>query len=225
MKSVFAFEEILGTNWLSRIGISLIVIGIACFGIYELGRLGPLGKVLLSFSLSFAFLGAGILIEKRDRYRIFSYALIGGGWALLFWTTYALNHVQAMRVMDSETTDLILILAVAAGMVVHTLRYHSQVVTGLAFLLAYATVSLSHDDVYSLSSGVILAIGLVTIVLKMGWFELEVFGILSSYLNHFYWLYRVLGPKGAHGTAPRISRQHRNSYFLLAHISRVVRYA
>ena len=201
MKWVLAFEEILGTNWLSRIGISLIVIGVATFGIYKLGHLGPLGKVLLSFSLSLAFLGAGIFIEKRDRYRIFSYALIGGGWALLFWTTYALNHVQAMRVMSSETTDLILMLAVAAGMVVHTLRYRSQVVTGLAFLLTYATVSLSHDDVYSLASGVILAIGLVTIVLKMGWFELEVFGILSSYLNHFYWLYRVLGPTGAHGTA------------------------
>lgn len=201
MKSVFAFEEILGTNWLNRAGITLIVLGVACFGIYELGRLGSLGKVMLSFTLSLAFLVGGIFLEKRDRYRVFSYALIGGGWGLLFWTTYALNHVQAMRVMSSETTDLILMLAVAAAMVVHTLRYRSQVVTGLAFLLAYGTVSLSHDDVYSLSSGVILAIGLVSIVIKMGWFELEVFGILSSYLSHGYWLYRVLGPEGANGRA------------------------
>jgi hypothetical protein len=44
-----------------------------------------------------------------------------------------------------------------------------------------------------------LAIGLVGIVLKMGWFELEVFGILSSYLNHLYWLYRILGIHGAQG--------------------------
>ena len=86
-------------------------------------------------------------------------------------------------------------------MVVHTLGYRSQVVTGLAFLLAYSTVALSHDDVYSLSSGVILAIGLVRIVIKTGWFELEVFGILSSYLTHLYWLYRLLGPEGAHGQA------------------------
>jgi ROK family len=40
---------------------------------------------------------------------------------------------------------------------------------------------------------------LVSIVLKMGWFELEVFGILSSYLNHLYWLYRILGSGGAQG--------------------------
>ena len=183
----------------AKFGIILMVIGIAYFGKKYIGDLGPLGKVLLTFVTSFSLLGGGILLEKRDRYRIFGYTLIGGGWALLFWTTYALNHVQAMRVMSSETTDLIMMLAVALAMVVHTLRYRSQVVTGLAFLLAYSTVALSHDDVYSLSSGVILAIGLVSIVIKMGWFELEVFGILSSYLNHLYWLYRLLGPEGAHG--------------------------
>ena len=199
MKSVFALEEILGGNLFAKFGIILMVIGLAYFGIKYIGQLGPFGKVLLTFTASFALLGGGILLEKRDRYRIFSYTLIGGGWALLFWTTYALNHVQAMRVMNSETTDLILMLAVALAMVVHTLRYRSQVVTGLAFLLAYSTVALSHDDVYSLSSGVILAIGLVSIVIKMGWFELEVFGILSSYLNHLYWLYRLLGSEGAHG--------------------------
>jgi len=199
LKSVFALEEVLGGNLFAKFGIILMVIGIAYFGKKYIGDLGPFGKVLLTFVTSFSLLGGGILLEKRNRYRLFSYPLIGGGWALLFWTTYALNHVQAMRVMNSETTDLILMLAVALAMVVHTLRYRSQVVTGLAFLLAYWTISLSHDDIYSLSSGVILAIGLVSIVIKMGWFELEVFGILSSYLTHLYWLYHLLGPQGAHG--------------------------
>ncbi len=199
MKSVFALEEILGRNWLNKIGIVLIVLGVAYFGIKELGQLGPFGKVVLSYVVSFALLGGGIALEKRQRYRVFSYAFIGGGWALLFFTTYALNHVPLMHVMDSLGTDLILMLVVALAMVLHTLRYRSQVVTGMAFLLAYWTVSLSNDDVYSLSAGVILAAGLVTIVIKMGWFELEVFGIMSSYANHIYWLYSLLGPVGANG--------------------------
>jgi hypothetical protein len=160
-----------------------------------------------------ALLGGGIFLEKRERYRVLGHTLIGGGWALLFFTTYALNHVQAMRVMSSESTDLVLMLVVALAMVVHTLRYRSQLVTGLAFLLAYSTVTLSHDDVYSLSSGVILALGLVSIVIKMGWFELEVFGILSSYLNHLYWLYRLLGSEGAHGHA--FSEYHASTALLL----------
>ena len=201
MKSVFALEETLGTNWLNKLGITILVLGLASFGIYELGQLGPAGKVGLSFFASFALLAGGVFFEKRERYRVLGHTLIGGGWALLFFTTYALNHVQAMRVLDSENTDLVLMLAVALAMVVHTLRYRSQVVTGLAFLLAYTTVSLSHDTVYSLASSVILAVALVSIILKLGWFELEVFGILAVYLDHLYWLYRLLGPQGAQGRA------------------------
>jgi Predicted membrane protein (DUF2339) len=199
MKSVFALEESLGRNWLNKLGITLLVIGIASFGIYELGQLGPPGKVFVSYAVAIGLLAGGIFLERQERYRMLGYTLIGGGWALLFFTTYALHHVDAMRVMSSETTDLILMLVVASGMATHTLRYRSQLVTGLAFLLGYSTIALSHDTVYSLSAGAVLAIGLVSIALKMGWFELEVFGILSSYLNHLYWLYRILGPGGAQG--------------------------
>jgi len=226
MKSVFALEETLGTNWLNKLGITILVLGLALFGIYELGQLGPAGKVGLSYVVSLALLAGGVFFERRERYRVLGHTLIGGGWALLFFTTYALNHVQAMRVMSSENTDLICMLAVALAMVAHTLGYRSQLVTGLAFLLAYSTVSLSHDDVYSLSSGVILAIGLVSIVIKMEWFELEVFGILSSYLNHLYWLYRLLGPDGAHGHA--FPEYHASTalllfYWLIFRVSYIVR--
>lgn len=213
MKSVFAFEELLGTNWLNKIGIVLVVIGVASFGIYELGQLGAGFRVAVSYAVGAAFLVGGVFLEKRNRYRVFSYALIGGGWSLLFFTTYALKHVEAMQVMSSDTANLILMLVVALAMVVHTLRYRSQVVTGLSFMLAYSTIALSQDRVYSLPAGVILAIGLVAIVIKMGWFELEVFGILSSYGNHLYWLYRIVGPNGAQGRA--FEEYHASTVILL----------
>ena len=226
MKSVFALEETLGTNWLNKLGIIILVLGVALFGIYELGQLGPIGKVSLSYVVAAALLGGGIFLEKRERYRVLGRTLIGGGWALLFFTTYAMSHVLAMHVIDSENLDLILMLAVALAMVAHTLRYRSQLVTGLSFLLAYSTVALSHDDVYSLSSGVILAFGLVCIVIKMGWFELEIFGILSSYLNHLYWLYRLLGAEGAQGHAfpeYRASTALLLFYWVIFRVSYVVR--
>jgi hypothetical protein len=199
MKSVSAIEETLGTNWLNKLGIIILVVGVALFGIYELGALGPLGKVGISYLAAAFLLVGGIFLEKNERYRLLGRTGIGGGWALFFFSTFAIYHVGAMHVLDSLTLDCILMLVVAIAMAAHTLRYRSQFVTGLAFLLGYTTVALSQDTVYSLSAGVVLAIGLVSIVLKMGWFELEVFGILSSYLNHLYWLYRILGMEGAHG--------------------------
>ena len=201
MKKVWSLEETLGTNWLNKLGIIILVLGVALFGIYELQALGALGKVAISYAASAALLAGGIYLEKREDFRLLGRTGIGGGWALLFFSTYAMHHVAAMQVIGSETLDLALMLLVAFAMTVNTLRYRSQLVTGLAFLLGYTTAALSHDNVYSLSAGVVLAIGLVAIVIKMGWFELEVFGILSSYLNHLYWLYRILGSGGAQGRA------------------------
>jgi hypothetical protein len=170
------------------------VLGIAFFLAYQLKTLGPAGKVLVGFATAGVMLGAGIWFDRGERYRILARAGIGGGWALAFFTTYALYHVPAAQVLTSQATDLVLMLAVAAAMVLHTLRYRSQVVTGLAFLLAFLTVSISHSNVYSLSAGAVLATGLVVIVGRMQWFELEVFGILASYLNHYLWLRPIIEP-------------------------------
>jgi len=199
MKKVSSIEETLGTNWLNKLGIIILVMGVALFGIYELQALGAAGKAGISYLAALALLAGGIFLEKRETYHLLGRTGIGGGWALLFFSTYAIHHVAAMQVLGSETIDLVLMLIVALAMAGHTLQYRSQFVTGLAFLLGYTTVALSHDNVYSLSAGVVLAIGLVAIVIKMDWFELEIFGILSSYLNHLYWLYRILGIHGAQG--------------------------
>jgi len=201
VKTVSALEETLGTNWLNKLGIIILVVGVALFGIYELSAMGPGGKAFISFLVSVLLLGGGIFLEKKETFRVLGRTFIGGGWALLFFSSYGIYHVGAMQILNSLPLDCILMLLVAVAMAVHTLRYRSQFVTGLAFLLGYTTVALSHDTVYSLSAGVILAIGLVIIVLKMHWFELEVFGILSSYLNHLYWLFQILGVNGAQGRA------------------------
>ena len=194
MKSALDVEERLGTNWLNKLGIGLLVLGLAFLISYQLKNLGPAGKVLMGYALSGAMLALGIWFERKDRYRILARAGVGGGWALLFFTTYAMYFVPAAHVIESQLIDLVLLLAVAAAMVLHTLRYRSQVVTGLAFLLAFLTVSVSHSNVYSLGAGVVLAAGLVVIVGRMQWFELEVFGILASYLNHYLWLRPIIEP-------------------------------
>src|SRR5258708_1595949 len=107
-------------------------------------------------------------------------------------------HVSAAQVLTSQMPDLVLMLIAAAAMVLHTLHHRSQTVTGLAFLLAFSTLTISQVTVYSLSAGVILTLGLVVIAGRMQWFELEIFGIAAAYLNHWLWLRRIIEPMGAH---------------------------
>ena len=193
-----SMEEMLGANWLNKLGVIILVMGVALFLAYQLKTLGPAGKVVVGYVVGAALLGAGLWFEKREAYRILARAGIGGGWALLYFTTYAMHHVEAARIIASQAVDLVLLLMVAAAMVVHTLRYSSQVVTGLAFLLAAATVTISQVNVYSLLAGAILAAALVVIVQKRGWFELEVFGILATYFNHWVWLRPIIERMGRH---------------------------
>ncbi len=200
LKTKLPLEQFLGMNLFAKIGIVLLVLGLALLGRIALIAMGPELRVALTYAIASTMLGGGIWLERRERYRLLGRVGIGGGWALLFFTTYAMNHVAPMTVMRSNTLDCVLLLIVAIAMVVHTLRFRSQLVTGLAFLLGFSTVALSQDSVYSLIAGVILALGIAIIALRMKWFELEVFGILSSYANHFYWLYKLY-PDGMAGRA------------------------
>ena len=197
-RSALNLEETLGANWLNKLGVVILVIGVFLFLGYEWRQMGPAGKIILGYLVSGVLLGGGFFLERRERYRMFARAAIGGGWAMLYATTYAMHHVPAARVLPSQATDLILLLIVAAVMVLHTLRYRSQVVTGLALLLGFITVTISHNNVYSLTASAILALALVAIVRRMRWFELEIFGILAAYLNHFFWLRPIIGPMGKH---------------------------
>lgn len=198
LRSTLPLEEVLGMNLFAKIGIVLLVLGFALLGRVALISMGPVARVALIYVVGGVMLGGGIALENRERYRLVGRTGIGGGWALLFFTTYAMHHVAAMTVLSSNTLDCILMLLVAVAMVVHTLRYKSQLVTGLAFLLAFSTVALSQDSVYALVAGIILALGIVAIALRMSWFELEVFGIIASFANHFYWLYKLF-PDGVAG--------------------------
>lgn len=181
-------EETLGTNWLNKLGAGLLVLGIAFFLSYQLRQLGPLGKDLLGLALGGVLLAGGVFAERRTAYQMFSRGLMAGGWGLLFFTSFAMHYVDAARVIESEPVGLALMLSVAAGMVAHALRYRSQVVTGLALLFAFGTVTISHDAAFTLTACTVLALTSAAISLRMKWLPLELGAIAATYANHFLWL-------------------------------------
>jgi len=194
-----SLEEKVGTNWLNKIGIVILVFGIALFLAYQLQHMGPAGKILVGYAVSISLLGGGVFLERREHYKALARAGIGGGWALTFFVTYAMYHVAATRILDSQLLDLILMLIVAAGMVWHSLRYNTQVITALAFALAFSTIAISQVTAYSLTANGILAVALAVIAYRRRWYEFELLGLLGAYINHFLWLTRVLDAAGGPG--------------------------
>jgi hypothetical protein len=194
IRRLLDFEQMLGTNWLSKLGVAVLVLGIAFFLAWQLRELGPPGKIAVGVVVSAVLLAVGIWGERFERYRLLARAALAGGWPLLFFVVYAAHHIAAAHVISSPLLALVLMFAVVVAMVGHTLRFRSQVVTGMAFLLAFSTVAFNRVDVYSLSANVILAVGLCFVSVRMQWFELEIFGILAAYLNHYAWLQPVIEP-------------------------------
>src|SRR4029077_11412346 len=64
LKSSLDVEEILGTNWLNKLGIVILVLVVAFFLAYQLKTLGPAGKVLVGFAAGGVMLGAGIWFDR-----------------------------------------------------------------------------------------------------------------------------------------------------------------
>ncbi|HEY6252983.1 MAG TPA: DUF2339 domain-containing protein, partial [Candidatus Angelobacter sp.] len=181
--------ETIGTKWLPKVGITILVLGVAFYTASKWENIPPIARILLFYLLGAAMLALGIFLERKENYKVLGRVLIGGGWAISFFTTYAMRHVAAAGIIQSDVLDLFLMLAVAGAMVWHTLRYNSQLVTGVSFLLGFVAVSVSHETAFSMTAGAILALGLSILVVRRQWFELEVAGIVASYANHFYWLY------------------------------------
>jgi len=216
----------LGTNWLNKIGIGILVLGLAFFLAYQLQNLGPAGKVFLGVGLSAAMIAVGVRYESNERYRILARASAAGGWALLYFVSYAVYHVPAAHVIDSRELDFFLMLTVAAAIVWYSLRYRSQTTTALALVLSYLTVGIHHTSFYSLAASVILALTVVALALRMQWFALEVFGIIATYFNHFLWVSPVIeamGPNRVEFPEFRLSVALLAFYWLLFRLSYIYR--
>lgn len=203
-KKSAALEETVGTNWLPKLGITILVVGVGLFVGSQWSSFTPWLRVLLLYAAAFAGLAGGIFLERKEQFRVLGRALIGGGWAVLALVTYAIGNIPGVVVVQSATADLFLLLLVVGVMVWHTLKYESQLVTGTAFLLGFMAIGLNPEPPYNLIAGVIVVAGLTVIVLRRRWFELEVFGILAAYLNHSYWLYSIYERQGGWSPFPQL---------------------
>lgn len=215
-----SLEEAVGTNWLPKIGAILLVIGAGWFLASRWEQMSAILRIAIFYFVGAGLLAAGVFWERKENFIVLGRVLIGGGWAILYITTAAAHHYA--HVVDSVAVDLFLLLLVAGLMVWHTLKYNSPTVTGMAFLLGFISLILSHTTVFSLLAGIILVAGMTIIVIHRQWFELEVFGILASYLSHLYWLYWIIEPMGEQKHAFRefwISVALLASYWLIFRIA------
>jgi predicted membrane protein DUF2339 len=175
------WEALVGGNWLNKLGVLVLVIGIALLLSYSFTQTGPAGRVIIGVLVSFTMLVAGVVVERREGYRIFARGLLGGGWAALYFTVYAMHAIPAAKVIDDPYVASALLLVVATGMIVHSLRYRSQAVTGLAYFIAFATLVLADVTPFAVFALIPLAGSLLYVAYRFNWFAMAFFGLFATY--------------------------------------------
>jgi len=175
------WETMLGGSWLNKIGVFVLVIGLALLLSYSFTQFGPLGRVALCLAASLSLLAAGAILESKERYRIFARGLLGGGWAGLYVTVYAMHSVAAARVIDNAAVGAAVLLAVATGMIVHALRYRSQTVTGLAYFVAFGTLAITDMTSLPFLALIPLAASLLYVTHRFVWTRMALLGLIGTY--------------------------------------------
>ena len=175
------WETMLGGNWLNKLGVFVLVVGLALLLRYSFTQFGPLGRVAICLAASFALLATGAMFESNQRYGMFARGLLGGGWAALYVTVYAMHAMQAARVIESPAIAAALLLAVAAGMIGQSIRYRSQTVTGLAYFVAFGTLAITDTTALPFVGLVPLAASLLYVTHRFAWARMTMLGMVATY--------------------------------------------
>lgn len=186
------WERLLGLQGFSWLGILALLSGLALFIRYAYleGWLGPLATLLTGGVLALVMLLGGEGLSRKEAYRTWAHALMGGGVALLYFLVYAAYHFSYFRKVTHLTplSDALLLMGVVGLAIVLALRRRSQSLASRAFVLGFVTSLFSQDFVHlTLVYNFLLSLGLLIVAFRTRWAGLALMGALGSWILHGIW--------------------------------------
>jgi uncharacterized membrane protein len=154
-----SMEYAIASQWLLRLGILILVIGVGFFLRYSFdhGLINPTGRVALSTFFGLAMLIAGTRLLGQ-RYHVFGQGLLGGGLATLYFSVFAAANFYHLIGPTPAFALMALITLLAGGIAVY---FDSMLVAVLGILGGYGTPIM-------LSTGEINFVGLYGYMLVLG---------------------------------------------------------
>lgn len=189
-----SLELRLGTYWLVRVGIGLVLTALAFFANYAYQKVivhfGPGGKVALMYVASATLLALGAWWQRKlvtESLKNYGQVLFAGGLAAVYFTTYAAHHLESLRVIASAGLDGALLLVWAGFMVWVADRKQSEVLALFAVLLAYYTSVITRVGSFTLYSNLVLAGAAVYFLVRNRWATLTYASLLATYAGYGFW--------------------------------------
>lgn len=177
-----------GRNWLNKIGLVILTIGIGFLISYTFKYFGPLLKIMFGYLVSAILFVLGFKLETKEKFVNFGRVLLGGGWALVYFTTYAMHHFDASRIIQNQMVALLLLSLVVIGMMIHVLKYKSEGMMSVTLFVAYLTATLGQITSFTIVSCILLAFVIFFLVYNFQWVKTFILGIILTYAIHYIWV-------------------------------------
>lgn len=187
-----SFELRLGTYWLVRIGIVMLLTGVVFLATYAYKnfavQFGPVGKVMLLYMLSGTLLGVGAwLYRKQEAMKNYAQVLFAGGLAAVYFTTYAAHHLPTLQVIRSAVLDGALLFCWAGIVVWLADRRKSETLALFAVGLAFYSSVMTRVGLFTLYSNLILTVAAVFFLVRNRWATLSLATLTASYGGYVFW--------------------------------------
>jgi hypothetical protein len=183
-----------GTYWLVRIGMVILVTGLAFEAnlAYQtlVPKLGPAGKISLLYLASGLLLGAGAWWQRRtvkEALKNYAQVLFAGGLAAVYFTTYAAHYALPVCVIPSPLLDGALLFAWAGVIAWIADRRQSEVMALFAVGLAFFTSVITRVGAFTLCSNLLLTITAVVFLVRNRWVGLSFASLVTSYAGYAFW--------------------------------------
>ncbi len=178
-------EVQLASWWTIRAGLVIGIIGAVFAGVYVSQRTPPSLRVLALFLVSCGTITLGA--KMKDKLEGFGRAIIGGGFALLFFTAFASFALPATKVIDSPTIGIFAQLAALIASIVWSLWKKDQMVATLTLVLGFVSCGFSHNhdlDRFTLIGLVFLAATGSFLFARRGWLTSFITSLSGSWIAY-----------------------------------------
>ncbi len=181
-------EKFIGENLISKIGIAILVIGVAIGAKYSIENnlISPLTRIIIGYLFGLGLFGFGIKLKAK--YENYSAVLVSGAMSILYFITYfAYGFYQLLPQMMAFTLMLIFtVITVAAAF-----RYNRQIIAHIGLVGAYAvpfiTSNGSGNAAVLFTYMAIINIGILVISFKKYWKPLYYVSFVITWLIVLVW--------------------------------------
>ena len=189
------WEWLVGGNWLARIGILALIIGVGFFLklAFDNQWIGETGRVLLGLALGLALLGGGEYWTRK--YPAWAQAVTGGGIAILYLSIFAAFALYDLIPALAALGFSFLVTLTAAGLAI---RYESRAIAVMGILGGFATPVFLSEELPQqwalLGYVLVLDVGVLALATFRNWRWFTLLALIGSLILYTYWVESDLEP-------------------------------